>query len=567
MTYQNTVKFTDDQQAVFNLLVKGEDVFLSGNAGTGKSFVIRQFLDYLTDNNKQYIVCASTGTAASDFEDGTTIHKAFGLPPKDVFDPDAYYNLKDEIIAADVIIIDEVSMCRCDMMDVVLKLVNIARGKRSDHRCQLVLVGDFFQLPPVLKKEDREELEKIYPGVKAGYAFNAKSWEKQGFHTCFLTTIVRQQDKEFIEKLNLLRIGDESCIGYFNTFVRDDYDACTGVRLTARNNDVEETNAKELANIDGEEKVYTGDNVNDYPASRFPFPDELRIKRGARVMSLYNHEGGDFQNGSLGVVEDFTDTTVTVKFDNGKTVEIQPHQWREMEPETVQDESGKEHIVHEERSSYTRIPLRLAYAITIHKSQGQTFDSIVLDPESFDAGQLYVAISRCSSPKGLALTKKIKSKYVKVSEEVLAWYRANEGRQEKQQKERVSDSLQSKQQVAASASAQASGKTGKYTLAGNHPHLAPGGIFGDAFSQIDEAICDAHPNWNRVIRKSYVGYKSKESGYSITLSANEKSMKISLHDSPSSSADPKRLVQQIGDRYVLQVKPGDDLSYALRLVQ
>lgn len=208
--------FTPGQAEAMDALLSGRNVFLSGNAGTGKSYVLNAFIEELEEREVPYLAMAPTGIAAQNLHNGTTIHRTLqvGFGVLDPHDENRKTLTRKVLNKAEVVIIDEVSMCRIDLFERVMNMVLAA--KRVSGRKQVVLVGDFFQLPPVVTDDDRKVLMQLWPGNDDGYAFKSPLWEGMGFEPHVLTEVVRQSDPEFIGQLNRARIGDRDCIGYFN---------------------------------------------------------------------------------------------------------------------------------------------------------------------------------------------------------------------------------------------------------------------------------------------------------------------------------------------------------------
>lgn len=429
-------KFTEGQAAAMAALRDGRNVFLTGNAGTGKSYVLNAFIEELEDDDVPFLAMAPTGIAAQNLENGTTIHRTLqvGFGILDPNEKDRKALTRKVLQKASVVIIDEISMCRIDLFERVMNMVLAA--KRVSGPKQVVLVGDFFQLPPVVSDSDRSMLLQFWPGNDEGYAFRSTLWNGMGFEPHVLTEVVRQNDPVFIEQLNRARIGDESCINYFNRRAisnrkygpADDLWLCaTNAMASTINN--ERVSALEKNGACG--RTFVAKVSGDVKPSDKPTDDRLRLIEGARVMLLSNMPDEGLANGSLGTVVGTDDDCVFVDFDDiGETVPIEPKQWKVLKS-TVRDsvdQSGKpvQKLVNDVVGAFTQIPLRLAFAITIHKSQGQTFEHCVVHSKTFGAGMLYVALSRCTTFDGLTVWPKIESNRLFANKAVIDFYQSLE---------------------------------------------------------------------------------------------------------------------------------------------
>lgn len=428
--------FTVGQARAMAALRSGRNVFLTGNAGTGKSFVLNAFIEELESSDVPYLAMAPTGIAAQNLENGTTIHRTlqvgFGiLDPTDM----SRKTLSRKVLKeASVIIIDEVSMCRIDLFERVMNMVLDA--KKVSGPKQVVLVGDFFQLPPVVTEADRDALMQFWPGNEEGYAFKSRLWKGMGFEPHVLTEVIRQNDPAFINQLNRARIGDRSCVAYFNEravsdrrrAAEDELWLCATNRMATTIND-ERVSA--LERNGARSRTYVASVSGDVKPSDKPTDDRLRLIEGARVMLLANMPEDGLANGSLGTVVETTANSVSVLFDDiEETVDIEPKEWKVMKSTVHEgvDKDGKPvpELVNDVVGTFTQIPLRLAFAITIHKSQGQTFERCAVHSKVFGAGMLYVALSRCTTFDGLTVWPKIEPAKLFANQSVIDFYRSLE---------------------------------------------------------------------------------------------------------------------------------------------
>lgn len=417
--------FKAKQQFAYNMLTDRRNVFLTGDAGTGKSFVIQQFIKWCNKQNLEFIVTAPTGIAAINV-DGVTIHRAFKAPIGPIIEP--LKSISGILKTVDVIIVDEISMCRRDLFEFMaaqIIYVNKMRRSKGQKDIQFVVVGDFFQLPPVLVEAEKEVLDKHY-GKDVGYAFAFQSpyWRACNFVNVVLDEVVRQADTEFIKNLNDARLGRYNCISYFSEKSCKN-EIKQAILLCGTNKAVIERNNTELDKLTTKVVEYESLSVGEVNDSDKMAPDLIKLKLGARVMTLVNDFKERYQNGSFGTVIELSENYVIVIMDSGETVKIEPYTWSIKGYKLVKDkETGKEKLELTEIGSFTQIPLKLAYAITIHKSQGQTYDKVNLDPYCWDCGQLYVALSRCKTIENMHLTQLIKPRFLRASKEVINFYRS-----------------------------------------------------------------------------------------------------------------------------------------------
>ncbi len=397
----------------------GANLFLTGKAGTGKTTFLKRLVE---TTGKRMVVLAPTGVAAIN-AGGMTLHSFFQLPFS-VFIPGKgfigeekkYYRFgrdKRRLIASlDLIVIDEISMVRPDTLDGIDTLLRRLRGiDRPFGGVQLLLIGDLRQLAPVVRPDEWDMLRGFY---NSPYFFESHALREVGFLTIELKAIYRQQDPEFIGLLNAVRDGkaDAGVLSTLNRLCRPAYgveELDRTIRLTTHNRIADYTNARNLALLDAEPCVFEADIKGKFPESSFPADRFLTLKTGARVMFIKNDTGADRQyyNGLIGTVIGMTEDTVCVLPDDDAMNEIEVGRviWENISYSI--DEESKE-VVQRVDGTYSQIPLRLAWAITIHKSQGLTFDRAVIDAsQSFAPGQLYVALSRCRSMQGMRLETRI----------------------------------------------------------------------------------------------------------------------------------------------------------------
>jgi hypothetical protein len=413
---------TDEMKRAIELIETTNDsIYITGKAGTGKT----TFLKWLVDNcKKNFVVTASTGIAAIN-AGGVTLHSLFNIP-FGIHDPNSkikngIYQKKIELMdAIDVLVIDEVSMVRPDMIDYIDQKLRIYRKSNEPFGgVQLIMFGDLYQLPPVVIKSEKEILLEFYPG---SYFFYANVFRDSGFHIVELNHIFRQTSERFIEILNNVRsykiTNDdiEDLASIRNKTLSEKFDG-SHIHICSHKTDVQRINAKML----GEPTHSYNANVNgEFKIEAAPCDQTLQLRKGARVMVLTNDKHQRYCNGSLGIVEELNDQFVTVNLDNGYTVSLERHEWTTQEYKIQNGE-----IVSEIKGTCSQFPLTLAWAITIHKSQGLTFDNIAIHTKGvFCSGQIYVALSRCTSLEGIVSDVFIDKRHILPDKELLAFEKA-----------------------------------------------------------------------------------------------------------------------------------------------
>ena len=440
------------------LLDSERNIFLTGKAGTGKTYNIRQFVEKMESEGKKVLVCAPTGTAAVNVG-GETCHSLFGIPiPCYGVSISKTPASKIKVLAsADAVVIDEVSMMRNDAFSYAMRVLKKAEREKGS-RIRVVLTGDFSQLPPVVQKKDEKFLKKFGYDL-SGYAFTTKEWSDLNLKVVELTKIYRQDEEEFILNLAKVRDGDPTCIPYFNQFVDDSFGE-TEEEKEFSFDDLEEDSEEQVtfsfdeetegAEVPVNPKLLTADCVvlcgtnaeadrinrayldslettlTAYQSSKKGrnangiVDDIILIKEGAKVMFTVNDVVKNrYQNGTMGVVTMCHKDHVSVRLEDGKLVSVYPHEYTNYSYKISGGELCKSKI-----GSIKQLPLKIAAAITIHKSQGKTFDKAIISPSVFAAGQLYVALSRVRTPEGLILTAPITERALVENEVVSKFYKS-----------------------------------------------------------------------------------------------------------------------------------------------
>ncbi len=397
-----------------------KSVFITGKAGTGKSTLLQVFRE---NTKKNVAVLAPTGVAALNVH-GQTIHSFFRFPttvtPQTVCKKKPTRLFLEMIKKIDAIIIDEVSMVRADMMDCIDAALRLCLGNRNPFGgIQMIFIGDLYQLPPVVSGKDEKELFKTY--YKSPYFFDANVFGDFNMEFIELEKIYRQKDNDFIVLLNKIRNNSikEEDIERLNSrygLVFDEDQDGFYITLTTTNRSADAINNKKLAQLDTPLKSYTAEIKGDFEPKYYPTALELELKEGAQVMLLNNDTAGRFGNGSVGKIIEIADRVIdddllVIELSNGKIVKVSPYEWK---VSRYFYNKEKNILDSEAIGSFTQYPVRLAWAVTIHKSQGKTFDRVVIDigQGSFAHGQVYVGISRCTNFEGLILKTPILKRHI-----------------------------------------------------------------------------------------------------------------------------------------------------------
>ena len=387
-------------------------IFLTGKAGTGKTTFLKRIVE---NTSKCKVVVAPTGVAAIN-AGGVTIHSFFQLPLspfipntiiKNKFD---FSNDKRKIIRSlDLLIIDEISMVRSDLLDAIDSVLRRFRDHTKPFGgVQLLMIGDLQQLTPVVTNEEAAMLEAYYD---TPYFFGSKALRQISYVTIELNKVYRQQNAEFLTLLNHIRVGNPSAddLAKLNERYQPEFRPTAEqhyIRLTTHNATADKYNDSELAHLDKPEYKYNANVDGNFPEYSYPTDKQLTLRKGAQVMFIKNDPKGEYYNGKIGVVTSLDAKKIYVRCpDDGNVIEVAPQVWENakyvVNPTTNEIET-------EIQGTFSQFPLRLAWAITIHKSQGLTFEHAIIDAgRSFAPGQVYVALSRCRTLEGLVLASKL----------------------------------------------------------------------------------------------------------------------------------------------------------------
>lgn len=428
------LKLTKEFKEAFKAMDEtNENIFLTGRAGTGKSTLLTYFRKH---TKKDHVVLAPTGVAALNVK-GQTIHSFFGFHPsitparvKKTF-PDHLPFFK----SIETIVIDEISMVRADLLDCVDRALRLNRERHKEPfgGVQMIFIGDLYQLPPVVTREETQRFETEY---LSPYFFSANAMRDTPIRILELQTVHRQKQKTFVDLLERVRTRSVTSedIDHWNQRHDPFFDPREEgdfIHLTTTNKAAKQRNDYELRQLDGKEWKLRARGEGELPDRRMPSDPEIRVKQGARIMFTTNDPEKRWVNGTLGTIRGIQKKGLSklpvleVELDDGEEVEVRQHKWEIFEYERGED-GFEESVV----GSYMQYPITLAWAVTIHKGQGKTFDRALIDMGwgAFAHGQLYVALSRCTTFEGLVLMKPFQMKDVIIDQAVVDFMGSQQGR-------------------------------------------------------------------------------------------------------------------------------------------
>jgi len=414
------IDFNAEFQRAFTLMEETQQhLLVTGRAGTGKSTLLTYFRN---STKKKVVILAPTGVAAVNVE-GQTIHSFFHFKPNvtpaaikrkkktEKDKPTLYKKLT-------TIVIDEVSMVRADLLDCIDKFLrfNGPQEKQPFGGVQMIFIGDLYQLPPVVSSAERDIFKSHYP---TPYFFSAKVFDQLPVEYVELEKVYRQKDDEFVRLLNTIRnrsVTDDD-LAQFNKRCDPLFEAPPGafyLSLTSTNALADAINEKRLAELPGKAWKAAGRIDGDFGKEYLPTAVDLKLKKGAQIMLLNNDSYGQWINGTIGKIRKFEsddegDDVIVADLDNGDTARIIPYTWKIYRFFLKNDELRSEEV-----GSFRQYPVRLAFAVTIHKSQGKTFENVVIDVGhgTFAHGQMYVALSRCTTLNGIVLRQPLKKSHI-----------------------------------------------------------------------------------------------------------------------------------------------------------
>ena len=415
---------SDVQMKAFNTIERTHsNLLILGQAGTGKS----TFINYLKSASKKRIICACPTAVSALNVGGQTIHSLFQIQPRDFIMPELL-KLKAKprniLNAADVLVIDEISMVAPDLLDAIDILARAARHNNAPFGgLQVVAIGDLFQLPPVITRDAMDYYKTSY-GYENAYFFDSNVYKRADFIRYDFDLVYRQNDVMLLENLKKLRKNDLNILSFFNKCKIDDSERLkNAVLITPFRAVAERINATRLSEINAPEIVYTGELNGTFQERDVPAPMNLTLKIGALVVFVKN--GDKWHNGSTGIVRNLgaKDITVELLNKNRDVVIVKPETWQKIE--YIRDENDR--LQEHEVGSFKQFPLNLGYAMTIHKAQGKTLDSVIVDISrgAFAHGQTYVALSRTRNASDMHISVPLRPRDIIFDSRVLDFVDAN----------------------------------------------------------------------------------------------------------------------------------------------
>lgn len=420
-----------------------QSIFLTGKAGTGKTTLLKRIKE---ESSKKMVVVAPTGVAAMNAK-GTTINSFFQLPAGSFFPGeigledlqlgitsidsmvnDLSYNREKTALfnELELLIIDEISMVRCDLMDMIDAILRSVRKNNIPFGgVQLLLIGDLYQLPPVTKREEWAFLSRAYASP---YFFEGYVIRRNPLLQIELTTVFRQTEPEFVNILNSIRNNQitEADLALLNKRYDPDFlatDELSPIIITSHNAEANTVNKAKLDELPGEEYTFTAETSGEFRDAGLQAEQTLKLKEGAQVMFIKNDTGDNrkFYNGKIGKIKSVKDGEIYISFPHEDDLLLEKTSWQSFEYKTDTEEV----IVQQQVGEFSQYPIKLAWAVTIHKSQGLTFDHAIIDAgKSFIAGQVYVALSRVRTLNGLILKSKISTESLRSNTEVINYMKS-----------------------------------------------------------------------------------------------------------------------------------------------
>lgn len=416
--------FTKLQQIAYDAIMSNQNVCITGSGGVGKSYIIQQIREQIEDET---LFVAPTGIAAVNIG-GATIHKTFGLNIGIQFSTPSINDKIKDVLANEKLkrlVIDEISMVRADTFSVIDKILkSVRKNKAPFGGLQVVVIGDFYQLPPILTTKEKVPFSTKYDSI---FCFSTPAWKNANFTVVDLKESMRQSDKNFIDMLNNIRVGSKDAlkalekinhVGISQTNIDESWIMLTATNAVANDYNAEMYNALE----NSEEIVYYAQRENSNVKIN-PVDDVIRLKKGAHIIIKANDINGVYVNGDRGTVDEVTKDGVFVTLLDGRKVFVTSYTWEEKE--YVSDSEGFRLIT---IGTFKQIPIKYGWAITIHSSQGLTLDGAILNTGRgcFTDGQLYVALSRIKSLEKFCLIQPIRNSELMTSKEVQKFYAQNE---------------------------------------------------------------------------------------------------------------------------------------------